>query len=422
MNPATVSQRDRLKSIRERTHAARQSRQRARTMLDAAKDAGDDQATAIASLALDQAQIECDTAEALENMVLSSMSGVNNGYVDHGFLDDPNTVATLEQLAHSSAPIGNVMLGQFMSAERFAASLRPHAQGASDDQPGLEGKRRQVWGPIVRQVYRTPTLLDLLNVGTMTGSVIDYVVELGDLDAGVAEVAEGERKPEGQVDFDEASAPARTIATWVKQRRQVLADIPELLTVLSTRLTYSVQRRIEQQVLIGDGQGQNLLGLLNVTGVGVVPNDAAIPTSDLILKGKTNVLMSDAVPNGIVLHPYTHEALLTEKTQTGERLDSDGAFSSDGQVLWDLPIIDSKVIPEKTALVGDFTLACTLLIREGVNVRVSDADSDDFTRNRVTLLAEARVALPVWQPSALTIVSLAAGATQAQKGASPKKS
>ncbi len=80
---------------------------------------------------------------------------------------------------------------------------------------------------------------------------------------------------------------------------------------------------------------------------------------------------------------------------------------SDGQVLWDLPIIDSKVIPETSALVGDFTLACSLLVREGVNTRISDADQDDFIRNRVTLLAEARVALPVWQPSALAEVQLA---------------
>ena len=130
----------------------------------------------------------------------------------------------------------------------------------------------------------------------------------------------------------------------------MLADVPELQAVLQSRLTYKVRRRIESPVLPnGDGVGQNLLGLLNQTGIGSVPNDPGIPLSDLILKGKTLVLMSDAVPSGIVMHPYTHEALLTTKTSTGERLDSDGCFSSDGQVMWDLPIIDSKVVPETSA-------------------------------------------------------------------------
>ncbi|MFZ0377629.1 MAG: phage major capsid protein, partial [Solirubrobacteraceae bacterium] len=356
------------------------------------------------------AGVEIETSERLENMLLSSMAGINgngHGLGGESFLDDPGTVAMLEQVAHSSQPIGSIMLGQWLSAEEFADSLgrRPRAQ--SDDSSGLEGYRKEKWPQVVRQAYRPLTLLDLIPTGTMTGSAIDYVVELGDLDQGVAETGEGQLKPESELNFEEAEAPARTIATFVKQRRQVLADVPELQAVLQSRLTYKVRRRIESQILNGDGVGQNLLGLLNQTGIGSVPNDPGIPLSDLILKGKTLVLMSDAVPSGIVMHPYTHEALLTTKTSTGERLDSDGCFSSDGQVMWDLPIIDSKVVPETSALVGDFTLACSLLVREGVNVRTSDADQDDFIRNRITILAEARVALPVWQPSALAEVQLA---------------
>jgi hypothetical protein len=41
-----------------------------------------------------------------------------------------------------------------------------------------------------------------------------------------------------------------------------------------------------------------------------------------------------------------------------------------------------------------------LFIREGVDVLLSDADQDDFIRNRVTLLAEMRAALAVFRPSA----------------------
>ena len=41
------------------------------------------------------------------------------------------------------------------------------------------------------------------------------------------------------------------------------------------------------------------------------------------------------------------------------------------------------------------------LLREGVNVRTSDSDQDDFTKNRVTLLAETRVAFPVWRPAGI---------------------
>jgi hypothetical protein len=39
---------------------------------------------------------------------------------------------------------------------------------------------------------------------------------------------------------------------------------------------------------------------------------------------------------------------------------------------------------------------------------ISDGDSDDFTRNRVTALGEMRAAVLVWQPSAFVVVHLAA--------------
>ena len=59
-----------------------------------------------------------------------------------------------------------------------------------------------------------------------------------------------------------------------------------------------------------------------------------------------------------------------------------------------------------TALIGDFIRGATLFIREGVNARLSDADQDDFTRNRVTCLVEARVGLAIWQPAAFATVAL----------------
>lgn len=71
--------------------------------------------------------------------------------------------------------------------------------------------------------------------------------------------------------------------------------------MLRSRLIYKVQRPIGQQTLIADGVGQNLLGLLNEAGIGATPRKRR--SRPAMLKGKTMVLMSDAVPNGIVLHP-----------------------------------------------------------------------------------------------------------------------
>jgi hypothetical protein len=39
-------------------------------------------------------------------------------------------------------------------------------------------------------------------------------------------------------------------------------------------------------------------------------------------------------------------------------------------------------------------------------VLLSDSDQDDFTKNKVTLLAEMRAALPVFRPAAFATVAL----------------
>ena len=407
---ATAEQRQRLAQIRERARAARASRQRAREILDAAKAAGDEDAIAVGELAVQQADLEVETVDALHVQMLSMMDGGGGGGYGLGgdsFLDNPDTVRTLEALGHTTAPIGSVMLGSFMSAKAFAESLRPRAQGDSS-MPGLEGQRVQLGG-VHRQIYRPLTLLDLIPAGTMTGAVYEYVQETGDLDTGAAETAEGALKPEDNVDFEEMAAPARTIATWQKARRQVLADIEQLQQVLTQRLSYKVRRRLETQILVGDGAGQNLLGLLNQTGLGSVPFDPAEPPSNLIAKGMTTVALSGAVSTGTVLNPVDYEGMLTARTEgSGERLDSAGAFESPADTMWGPPIVVSAAMPAGKALTGNWELATQVLVREGVTVRVSDSDADDFVKNVVTVLVETRVALATWQPKALCVVELQA--------------
>ena len=101
-------------------------------------------------------------------------------------------------------------------------------------------------------------------------------------------------------------------------------------------------------------------------------------------------------------------AMLKHKAAgSGVRLDSDGMFSAPPTTAWGLPVVTSKVMPAGTALVGAFGTCTRLFIREAVNVRLSDADQDDFIRNRVTALAELRAGLAVWQPLGFTKVALA---------------
>jgi HK97 family phage major capsid protein len=267
--------------------------------------------------------------------------------------------------------------------------------------------RRGDFGGIMPQLRRNLSVLDLIPTGTMDMNTFPYTQEGGAF-TGAAETAEGTAKPEVGVTFTDAEAVARTIAGWTKLQKQSLEDVPALRTIIESRLRYIVQRRVEAQVLAGNGTAPNLQGILGTTGIGSVAYDAGKEVADLVLDGITSVLLADAQATGIVMNPLDWAAALQAKAAGDGHYFSGGPFSVTPQVMWGVPLIPSPAITAGHSLVGDFDIGATLLVRTGLQVLLSDSDQDDFTTNKVTLLGETRVALPVWRPPAFCDVDISA--------------
>jgi Phage capsid family len=427
--PATANHRQRLASLRERTRDARAQRARARETLDAARAVRDEDAEAVASLALDHAQVELETAERLEAMLLSSMAGVNGNSHGRGedIFSDPQTIAALERLSSSSMPIGRLDLGPLMSADEVAGMLEagswgPNRMAASPDIAPSDPSRMGPHYGVRPQLRRRLSVLDLIPAATLdAGSGFRYLQESGDLTT-AAETAEGQVKPEADLGLDDAEVVTQTIAHWLKLQRQQLADVPSLATTVQTRLTYGVMLRLEDAVLAGDGIGQHIRGILATPGIIDVPYVAGGPLSDLALDGIVAVELGFADANGVILHPTDWAAMLKATAVTsGERIDSDGAFGTPPVTVWGLPAVRSTAVPPGSALIGDFAGGATVYVRESVNLKSSDADQDDFVRNRVTLLAEGRFGLAVWSPQSFALVHLAATVPLAEKAAPARK-
>jgi HK97 family phage major capsid protein len=340
------------------------------------------------------------------------VAGVSGSGFTDSALDDPATVQLLERMAGNTAtPIGDVMIGEVVGRDDLIAQFEhnrtmavgfnyPTPTSAPTDPFG----RLAPFGGVVPQLRRRLRLLDLMPSMTIENKVLPYVRESGSLDT-AAETGELAVSPQADQALTDAEARAVAIVHWLKLPRDVLDDVSGLATAVNSRLIYGVQRRFEAQILGGDGVGENIEGILNVSGIGSVTYDATKLESDQTLAGITTVTLSDAVPNGVVANPLDVQSMLVQKASgSGERLDGDGAFATPPTSMWGLPLIESKVIPQGQALVGDFASGCTALVRSGVALRISDSDQDDFIKRRLTCLAEARLGLAVWQPSAFTVV------------------
>lgn len=291
-------------------------------------------------------------------------------------------------------------LGHFLKGG-FQADAIPGAPGNpfSTDQSSslIIPDYRGLISPVLRQL----TLLDIIGTGTTDSNLIKYVQETG-LPLGAAETPEGGLKPELGISFTDASAEVKTIAGWIKVNRQAMDDVPGIATILNQQLPYSVRVRLENQIVQGDGTGENLTGILNTTGIVSETATGSDNTADTVLKLMTQLYLGDAIPNFVAVHPLVRQGLLLLRSEEGGANTGQYLYGGPGvqaaPTLWGMNLIQSRILATDIAFVGDSN-AATLMVREGINVKTSDSDQDDFIRNRVTLLAECRVALPVWRPS-----------------------
>lgn len=253
-------------------------------------------------------------------------------------------------------------------------------------------------------------LRDVLSVGRTNSNSVDYVREESFTRA-AAETAHGAAKPEATVDYTEQSSTVRTLAVWMPAQVQQLSDWPQLRSLIDGRLRYDIEKREEEQIMYGDGVAPNLEGILNVSGttdVSALSRYAAgDPATDKIRMAMTEVRTAGYDPNALVIHPIDWEAIVLLKGTDDHYLrqvfpDTDGNMR-----VWGLQVVETvaaeenagNTTEERNWVVGDFRRGVQLLVREDIGVAVG-MQNDDFTKNLRTILAEERVALPIYAPAA----------------------
>lgn len=257
----------------------------------------------------------------------------------------------------------------------------------------IPADRRGFVIPALRRLRIT----DLIPTGTTESNSIDYV-QVTTAPGEAAETAELAAKPEANFVTADATAPVRTIAEWKKLSRQSVSDSGTLMAAIQSLLAFDVRRRMDAQIIAGSGTSPNLRGLLNTSGIGAPAFVAGDTKLMAVQRAITAVWAAEGDPDFVAVNPTVMQDFRFDKATTGEYIYGDPANPAPPMV-WGIPLIVTTAVPATTVLVGDSTQA-SLLIREGLMVRVTDTDQDDFVTNRVTILAEMRAALLVWRPAA----------------------
>lgn len=244
----------------------------------------------------------------------------------------------------------------------------------------------------------------LLMPGTTTSNALEYPREKLFTNSAAPQTAELAMKAQSDITFEMVSTTVKTIAHFMYASKQIMDDAPQLASYINGRLIYGLKLVEEQQILLGDGTGQNLLGIMPQATAYDAALEAQLEIQD---KNKMDVLRVAMLqvqlalypPSGIVLHPTDWAGITLIKDANGNYLIANPQ-STVSQMLWSLPVVPSMSMPQGQFLVGAFQLAAQLFDREQANIAISYEDRDNFVKNAVTIRAEERLALAVYRPQA----------------------
>jgi len=254
----------------------------------------------------------------------------------------------------------------------------------------------------VRQTTQMTSAAVVAEATSAAGPSYEADTETGDVTVTLADG--GGYKPEGAVAFERVTTPVKTIAEWVPATKRGLADAAQLRGLIDDELRADLAEEEEDQILNGNGSGENFTGILNTSGI----QTQALVTDAIttIRKARTKVRTVGRVrANGVVLNPVDAEAL--DLAKGADQFYGPGPFATAGiRTIWGLPIVESEAIAEKTALVGDFSKA-VIWDREQASITATDSHADFFIRNLVAILGEQREAFGVLRPKAFVKATIA---------------
>ena len=267
---------------------------------------------------------------------------------------------------------------------------------------------------------------DVLLNGTTTSDAITFIRELlfTNAAAGVAEASASDGatglKPESALTFEQDSASVKTIAHHIPITRQTLDDVAQMQTYVEGRMIDGLKLEESDQLLNGGGSA-DLTGILQTSNVQALDATyfAATPVVNSgepqenfnrIMRAKAKVRSTGrAKATFAVLNPSDLEVMITLGNQMGNYYGA-GPFSNgaNNTNLWGLRVVEDENIAAGTSLVGDGRYAA---VWDRMQAQIFiDTINDQFIRNMLTILAEERLALTVFRPTAFAKVTLAAWA------------
>lgn len=277
-------------------------------------------------------------------------------------------------------------------------------------------------GSLVRRDYgpwpidlplRTPSIRDVITILQTGSNLIEYV-RVNSLTRAAKIVPEATSatddaalKPKAAMALEVVQTGVKTIAVIMQATRTILADYPQLQSMMTNFMRTDIDLSLEEEIVAGPGGANHFTGLENTPNL--TPQPFVTDKLTTTRKARTAAMIRGrARSTGFLLNSYDWEELdLTKDAEN--RYYFGGPLAMGQKMLWGLPVIESEVIPQGTGYTGDLK-QLVVWDRQDPTVYITDSNRDHFERNIIDILYEGRWAFGVLRPPAVVKIDLFAGA------------
>ena len=261
-----------------------------------------------------------------------------------------------------------------------------------------------VWGAnyaagIIEAPKRKVHMRQIMTGGSVgTGTDFYFMKQNGAGEGGAAFVAEGGAKSQSDEDLIESSVKIETLAAYSRVTKKAMNNIPGFISFLQSRLGEKTAKAEDAAILYGDGTSPNPKGIL-VPGNYTASTTGATKLVEKLIDD-ISYLEDTAERNAdkILLRPSDYYTFF-KNTATGSG-EYDLPFNVvivNGQLyISGVPVYASTALTTGDYVVGDFANGAQFLTQESLRLEFFEQDSDNVTKNKVTVRIEESVALPVY--------------------------
>ena len=308
----------------------------------------------------------------------------------------------------------------FETAEFKAAGDAQVTTDKGDDEVGYAPYLEQIDTPVFEH-RRQLTIVDLLGQGSLEGQILKYPV-YGKLEHESLMTAEGKTAAHSHFPAPEwvSDKIGKASVMW-DVSDEMMEDLPYVVTEINDQNDFAMSLEEENQILNGDGSGDNVKGIIaRIPSDSVIEDEDERSVADRIYHAKTMVYENTGFQcDGLVISPADYEEIRLAKNKNGDYYGGGfmlPAYEGSGVIVvsntpWGLRTVITPSVSDGECYVGAWRASIKFLRKGGRRFKTTNSDASKFGQDMTTNKLTQRFGLQMKYPYGVVKVSTEAPAS-----------